>query len=1790
MSRLNIESLEERAMLATIAFGQTINETIGTTGDRDLFNFSVASPTKVYVDSLSTYSNVAWTLRDANGILIDVHSMQSVSPIIDFAAGSYNLEFTAGNDSIGAYSFRLLNLGAATPITPGVAVNNTLSPSSETDVYSMTINAGDSYTFETSTVTPQNASWRLIDPLNREVFNTSLSSDFTNVSFTLPGTYRLLVEGYIADPGTVDYGFTVNFLGNTPVPPFTGTALSFGSTVLSDISVSGEVDKYIFTLASNKLLSFDTLATDGSIEWTLEGPAGIEVNSRLLENDWVNVANPALNLVQGNYQLRINGVSGATGNYSFQLLDLAAATVLTPGSLVTSALNPASKVDAYRFNALAGQRFFFDSQTASTQNAYWRLLNPNGQVVSTAYLGADMEPAAFTLAGQYSLLIEGYLLDTGTTNYSFRVQPVVDTAVQAIAVGATVAGSISVTGEQDRYSFTLASDSKLHFDTLSTTGSISWTLTGPTGVVVNSRPLENDWVNEPNPVLNLIAGNYQLTVDGNTDAVGAYSFRLLDLGIATSITYGSLVTGTLNPASATQAYRFNASAGDKIYFDSQSTSVQNAYARLVDPLGRTVFGVSLASDAEPPALVMSGQYTLLIEGHAFDTGTIGYTFAMHQVFVAPPVVMTLGSTIAGNISTVGERDRYTFTIASNKAVYFDALATPGGITWTLEGPTGTLVSSRSFENDSYFEPNPSLSLPAGNYQVTIDGSAEVTGAYSFRILDLAGATAITLGTIVTGTLNPAGAANAFRFSANAGDQFYIDSLSVSTQNAYWRVIDPVGNVVVEDYLSSDIEPPPAAFTGQYTLLVEGYVFDTGSIGYSFNVKSVVNAAPIAIALGSTVSGNIAVPGEQDRYTLTLASLSRLYVDFLTANSSVSVIIKGPGIDVTVGMNDFERWDVLPGTYEITIDGLTDSIGAYSFRVLDIATATAVTTGSPVTGTLSPASKTDMYRFTAIAGDQFDFTSSTASPQNASWRLLDPIGRTVFDVFQGSSQPTVSLTMAGTYTLLIEGFIQDTGVVNYGFTVSLIGNTPPVPFTGTALTLGTTVNSDISVSGEEDSYIFTLASTKRLYFDAISSSPPFGISWTLDGPAGSIVADRYFEYDMGYIGYDPSANLIAGNYRLTIKGVSGATGDYSFRMLDLASATPLTLGTPVSGSLNPATQTNSYRFTANAGDKLFFDSQTTVPQNASWRLLNSIGQTIFSAGLGNDAEPDALSVTGTYTLLVEGYTFDTGTTSFGFNVVPIVTAAPTPLTLGTTVSTNIGSPGEQDRYSFTLASNKLLYFDNLVAPSSLSWRLNGPTGLIVTRLFQYDWAHGFDPTLNLVAGNYTLTIDGDGDGTGAYSFRLLDYAGATLFTPGTVVNGTLNQATATNMHRFTAAAGDQFFFDSQAIAPQSASWRLINPLGQTIFSTALGSDSEPAALSIAGTYTILIEGYIFDSGTTSYSFNVQPLVVTAPVALTIGTTVSSNIGVAGEKDRYTFTLASDKRLYFDALVAPSSMNWSLKGPTGVVVANRPLSQDSNSGFDPTLNLLAGSYTLTIDSDSVSTGAYSFQLFDLASAASLTNGTVVNGTLNPATATVPYKFTVAAGEQYYFDMQTVVPQNAYWLLVDPYGRTVFSVGLGTDVAQGPLAYAGQYMLLVEGYIFDTGSINYSFRIQKVDPNPADSQLTPASIPENQPSVTVVGLFSTSDVDSTSTQTYALVSGTGSTNNSAFTITGNQLKTVSSFNFEAQSSYSIRVRTTDNVGLSFEKQFTINVTNVNETPTNIALSNSSIAENAGVNAVVG
>ncbi len=122
------------------------------------------------------------------------------------------------------------------------------------------------------------------------------------------------------------------------------------------------------------------------------------------------------------------------------------------------------------------------------------------------------------------------------------------------------------------------------------------------------------------------------------------------------------------------------------------------------------------------------------------------------------------------------------------------------------------------------------------------------------------------------------------------------------------------------------------------------------------------------------------------------------------------------------------------------------------------------------------------------------------------------------------------------------------------------------------------------------------------------------------------------------------------------------------------------------------------------------------------------------------------------------------------------------------------------------------------------------------------------------------------------------------------------------------------------------------------------------------------------------------------------------------------------------------------------------------------------------------------------------------------------------------------------------------------------------------------------------PTDLTLSATTVNENVAPNTVIGTFSSTDPDTGNSFTYSLIAGTGDTDNTALSIVGNQLQINNSPDFETKNSYSIRVKTTDQGGLSFEKTLTIVVNNVNETPTDLALSATTVNENVAPNTVIG
>ena len=414
---------------------------------------------------------------------------------------------------------------------------------------------------------------------------------------------------------------------------------------------------------------------------------------------------------------------------------------------------------------------------------------------------------------------------------------------------------------------------------------------------------------------------------------------------------------------------------------------------------------------------------------------------------------------------------------------------------------------------------------------------------------------------------------------------------------------------------------------------------------------------------------------------------------------------------------------------------------------------------------------------------------------------------------------------------------------------------------------------------------------------------------------------------------------------------------------------------------------------------------------------------------------------------------------------------------------------------------------------------------------------FDVTFDPGAGgtrSATLTMANDDSNENPYNFSI----SGTGALPEINVTGNSTNISDGDITPRTADATD---FGSTSVT------------GGTVVGTFTIQNTGAAALNLTGTPRVAVSG----TNAADFSVIVQP---GSPVAAAGSATVTVNFdpGAGGVRNA-TLSIAND-----DSNEDP--YDFSIRGTGTVGEIN-----------------LTGNGVSIADGDNTP-GAADFTDFGS------TTGTVVRTFTIQNTGTgnlgLPGAPAVIVGGTHAADF-TVTAQPAP--LIAAAGSTTFQVTFDPSSAglrTATLSIAND----------DSNENPYDFAIRGTGLNlaPTDIALSAASLAENNAANATVGTLSGADPDpgQSATLTFTLVSGAGSTDNASFAIAGDELKLTPGADYETQNSYSVRVRATDagTPGLTYDEVFVITVTDVNEVPTDIALSAASIAENNAANAPVG
>ena len=246
--------------------------------------------------------------------------------------------------------------------------------------------------------------------------------------------------------------------------------------------------------------------------------------------------------------------------------------------------------------------------------------------------------------------------------------------------------------------------------------------------------------------------------------------------------------------------------------------------------------------------------------------------------------------------------------------------------------------------------------------------------------------------------------------------------------------------------------------------------------------------------------------------------------------------------------------------------------------------------------LGPGRETQLFSFEAAAGTRMLLDGTGGG--SAAYRLYTETGR---QLVRGSSVNNaifdpLTLPETGTYFLAIEGYYAEDIARSFTFLVT------PEATDDLSLAIGDEVTGQITSAAEIDAYGFTLTDEATLYFDALTSNPNMRLR--IVSAAGATVFDEFFSG----IFYQPAFfDLSPGSYTLLIDGPGAVTGDYGFRLFDLAASPVIGYGDLTAFAQIPGSETTAFRFEGTAGDVVEF---TRTLGNPNGYMLDPLGNVVF----------------------------------------------------------------------------------------------------------------------------------------------------------------------------------------------------------------------------------------------------------------------------------------------------------------------------------------------------------------------------------------------------------------------------------------------------------------------------------------------------------------------------------------------------------------------------------------------------
>ena len=879
-----------------------------------------------------------------------------------------------------------------------------------------------------------------------------------------------------------------------------------------------------------------------------------------------------------------------------------------------------------------------------------------------------------------------------------------------------------------------------------------------TYTIVMTRFLEAEGISTGEFTLTLTLAEFDGSVPDDTDTPTTD---------ATPLAIGDFVTGTIDAQTTEQRYTFEGTAGEVITLRTSATSGNlDTTLTLLGPDGEEIASNDDASFTTRDSLLdrieltADGEYTVIVGRFGDSTGTFDMVFSAAQegspdddtttppdtdtdADAAPPVLedatpISYGATAEGFIDNETVSQAFTFEGNAGDVITLLAFATSGDLDTTLELRT---------PDGEPFAANDDAEFGSLNSAI-LDLELPATGTYIVVVSRFQGEDGSTSGDFIL-TLTAAG------------------------------VTPP------------DPEPGAVAAT---------------PLSYSETVTGTINAETFEV-LYSFVGNN------DDVVTIEMRNLDGTFAPALFLLNERGEIVARPGAPGGIGsdaaISEFELSG--SGTYTIRATRLRgeNGTGSGDFEL----TLTLVEAGTPgsdvgdpattgdsvlsygdtVTGEITNENFAQTFTFEAQAGDVVTIEAARAEDGTLDTLLIleDPDGEVVArnDDFGGTLNSTieaVTLEQAGTYTITMTRFLEESGASTGEFTLTLtliegsdVDTTPSDTDnvdTGDSpiLAADETVTGTITNEDFEQRFSFNADAGDVVTIELRADNSELDPLLQVLTPDGTVLAEND---DEDFISTDSLIEALElpadGTYTVVatrFNGESGlSTGDYVL-LLTFGSAPPEDTDTPdvdeptdpnevrainfgetVQGELTNANFADEYTFETEAGDTVSIELRATSGDlDTLLELYNPTGELIasnddvdlFSDNL-NSALNNILLGGGTHTIVAtrfdgaEGETTGTYELTLTRNSATDFTDA-TPLSYGDSAAGTITDDNVEDIYTFTGTAGDTVTIE-MTATDTLDTLLLllGPDNQEVA------FSDDFDPEISFDAAivDFVLPVDG-----------------------------------------------------------------------------------------------------------------------------------------------------------------------------------------------------------------------------------------------------------------------------------------------------------------------------------------------------------------------------------------------------------------------------------------------------------------